>query len=185
MDNAISLSLAPELQITEWINNEGSITLQGLRGKVVVLEAFQILCRGCVAHGLPQAQRIYETFSSDDVAVLGLHTVFEHHAAMTPVSLKAFAFEYKIRFPIGIDEPSSGGMPKTMQAYGMRGTPTLILIDPEGRLRSHYFGAVSDLQIGYQIANLLGERVASAPQGRDRQEADGQVGCDLDSCPVP
>ena len=95
MDNAISLSLAPELQITEWINNEGSITLQGLRGKVVVLEAFQMLCPGCVAHGLPQAQRIYETFSSDDVAVLGLHTVFEHHAAMTPVSLKAFAYEYK------------------------------------------------------------------------------------------
>ena len=185
MDNAISLSLAPELQITEWINNEGSITLQGLRGKVVVLEAFQMLCPGCVAHGLPQAQRIYETFSSDDVAVLGLHTVFEHHAAMTPVSLKAFAFEYKIRFPIVIDEPSSGGMPKTMQAYGMRGTPSLILIDPEGRLRSHFFGAVSDLQIGYQIANLLGERVASAPQGRDRQEADSQVGCDLDGCPVP
>ena len=95
MDNAISLSLAPELQITEWINNEGSITLQGLRGKVVVLEAFQMLCPGCVAHGLPQAQRIYEMFSSDDVAVLGLHTVFEHHAAMTPVSLKAFAYEYK------------------------------------------------------------------------------------------
>ena len=53
MDKAISLSLAPELQITEWINNEGSITLQGLRGKVVVLEAFQMLCPGCVAHGLP------------------------------------------------------------------------------------------------------------------------------------
>jgi hypothetical protein len=76
-------------------------------------------------------------------------------------------------------------MPKTMHAYGMRGTPSLILIDPEGRLRSHYFGAVSDLQIGYQIANLLGERVASAPKGRDRQEADSQVGCDLDGCPVP
>ena len=76
MHNAISLSLAPELQITEWINNEGLITLQGLlRGKFVVLEAFQMLCPGCVAHGLPQAQRIYETFSSDDLAILGLHTV--------------------------------------------------------------------------------------------------------------
>ena len=185
MDNAISLSLAPELQITEWINNEGSITLQGLRGKVVVLEAFQMLCLGCVEHGLPRAQSIYETFSSDDVAVLGLHTVFEHHAEMTPVSLKAFAYEYKIRFLIGIDEPGSGGMPKTMQAYGMRGTPTLILIDPQGCLLSHYFDAVSDLQIGYQIVNLLDKRVASAPQGPDRQEADSRVGCDLDGCPVP
>ena len=41
---------------------------------------------------LPQVQRIFEMFSPEGVAVLGLHTVFEHQAAMTPVSLKAFAF---------------------------------------------------------------------------------------------
>ena len=117
MDDAISFSPAPDLQVAEWINNDGPVTLLGLRGKVVVLEAFQMLCPGCVAHSLPQAQRIYEMFSSDEVTVLGLHTVFEHHAAMTPVSLKAFAYEHKLRFPIGIDEPSAGGMPKTMQAW--------------------------------------------------------------------
>jgi peroxiredoxin len=185
MDDAISFSPAPDLQVAEWINNDGPVTLLGLRGKVVVLEAFQMLCPGCVAHGLPQAQRIYETFSSDDVTVLGLHTVFEHHAAMTPVSIKAFAYEYKLRFPIGIDEPSAGGMPKTMQAYGMRGTPSLILIDSEGRLRSHYFGTVSDLQIGYQIANLLSERVASTPRDLGGQEVNSGVACDVDGCPVP
>jgi len=37
--------------------------------------------------------------------VLGLYTVFEHYAAITPVSLKAFAFEYKLLFSIGIDKP--------------------------------------------------------------------------------
>ena len=47
------------------------------------MEAFQMLCPGCVSHGLPQAKRIQHTFG-DAVTVLGLHCVFEHHAAMTP-----------------------------------------------------------------------------------------------------
>ena len=55
MDDVISFSPAPDLQVAEWINNDGPVTLLGLRGKVVVLEAFQMLCPGCVAHGLPQA----------------------------------------------------------------------------------------------------------------------------------
>ncbi len=53
------------------------------------MEAFQMLCPGWVSHGLPQAKRIQQAFG-DDVAVLDLHTVFEHHEAMTPVSLEAF-----------------------------------------------------------------------------------------------
>ena len=37
-----------------------------------MIEAFQMLCPGCVSHGLPQAQRIQHAFG-DAVAVLGLH----------------------------------------------------------------------------------------------------------------
>ena len=69
--------------------------------------------------------------------------MFEHHAAITPVSLKAFASEYKIRFPIGIDEPSSEGMQKPLHAYEMRGKHSLILIEPEGRWQRHIYGAVA------------------------------------------
>ena len=67
----------------------------------------------------------------------------------------------------------------------MRGTPSLILIDPQGRLRSHYFGAVSDLQVRYQIADLLGERVVSAPQDPGRKGIESRVECDVDAYPVP
>ena len=77
---------------------------------------------------------------------------------MTPVSLKAFAFEYKLRFPIGIDEPGLGHLPKTIPFYGLLGTPSLVATDAMWRLRGNYFGSASDLQIGYQIANLLSER---------------------------
>jgi peroxiredoxin len=124
----------------------------------VALHAFQMLCPGCVAHGIPQAQRIHELFGQADVSVIGLHTVFEHHEAMTPVSLKAFVHEYRLTFPIGVDRPGRAGpLPVTMERYAMRGTPTLILIDRRGRLRQHAFGQVDDMAVGASIAGLLAE----------------------------
>src|SRR3546814_1590645 len=66
-----------------------------------------MLCPGCVAHGIPQAKAIHAAFPPDKVRVIGLHTVFEHHAAMGPVSLEAFVHEYRLSFPIAIDTPRS------------------------------------------------------------------------------
>ena len=109
--------LAPAWQVTRWFNTRAPIALADLRGKVVVLHTFQMLCPGCVFHALPQTQKIAQLFAGDDVAVIGLHTVFEHHAAMTPVALEAFIHEFRLSFPIGVDEPGQPGpVPKTMAA---------------------------------------------------------------------
>ena len=151
---------APPWTTYAWFNTGGTVQLADLHGKVVVLHAFQMLCPACVHHGLPQAQRIHATFSAQGVAVIGLHTVFEHHAAMTPVSLQAFLHEYRISFPVGVDAPSAEArnpIPVTMQAYGMQGTPSLVLIDRNGHLRHHAFGTVDDLALGAAIATLIVE----------------------------
>ncbi len=150
---------APAWRVHQWFNHaDGTPQLADLRGKVVVLHAFQMLCPACVHHGLPQAQRIRAAFAPQDVAVIGLHTVFEHHAAMTPVSLQAFLHEYRIGFPVGVDAPSTDAndpIPLTMRAYGMQGTPTLLLIDRRGKLRRHAFGAEDDLVVAAAIATLV------------------------------
>ena len=84
----------PPFEVERWFNTDDPPTLVRLRGKVVVLHAFQMLCPGCVAHALPQAKRLHEIAQRlDDRVVLGLHSVFEHHAAMTPVALEAFLHE--------------------------------------------------------------------------------------------
>ena len=135
--------------------------LADLRGKVVVLHAFQMLCPACVRHGLPQAQRIHATFAAHGVAEIGLHTVFEHHAAMTPVSLRVFLHEFRITFPVGVDAPGADArepIPVTMQAYGLQGTPSLVLIDRQGDLRHRAFGAEDDLALGAAIATLVAAR---------------------------
>ena len=150
---------APELAVSQWFNAPEPLSIAGLRGHVVVIEAFQMLCPGCVSHGIPQAQRVASTFGSD-VTTIGLHTVFEHHDAMTPISLEAFLHEYRVTFPVGVDEAASaGGMPVTMRRYGLRGTPSLLLIDRGGKLRLNAFGQIDDLVLGAHIARLADEPV--------------------------
>lgn len=154
---------APPWSTERWFNNDGVLELGTLRGRVVVLHAFQMLCPGCVLHGLPQAQRIRAAFDEDQVAVIGLHTVFEHHAAMTPVSLAAFLHEFRITFPVGVDAAGgAGGIPRTMRAYGMQGTPSLALIDRQGDLRRLSFGAGDDLLVGGAITALACEAGGSS-----------------------
>ena len=46
---------APPLQVAQWFNTKQPLTLEGLRGRVVVLHAFQMLCPGCVQHAVPQS----------------------------------------------------------------------------------------------------------------------------------
>jgi hypothetical protein len=147
---------APELQVSQWFNQDQPLSLVQLRGKVVVLHAFQMLCPGCVSHGVPQAERLHKLFPRDKVQVIGLHTVFEHHAVMTPAALAVFLREYRISHPVAVDQVVAGqAIPATMQAYHMQGTPTLVVIDREGRLVTQQFGIVEDMRVGALVGQLL------------------------------
>lgn len=149
---------APEWTVMEWLNIRNGPRLADLRGKVVVLHAFQMLCPGCVLHGVPQAGRLYQFFDPEDVAVIGLHTVFENHSAMTPGVLRVFLHEFRVEFPVGVDAADEANLiPKTMRRYQMRGTPSLLLIDRTGMLRAHRAGSIEDLAAGAAIQQLVNE----------------------------
>ena len=174
---------APALRTAGWLNADEPLSLEQSSGKVVMIEAFQMLCPGCVSHGLPLADRVHKTFGRDDVVVIGLHSVFEHHAVQgTREALEAFLHEYGYGFPVAIDRPSEqGDIPQTMEAYGMRGTPTLILIDRQGRLRRKRFGHVPDLELGADITSLLQEGDTHTSTSGSRAPAGS---CDTSGCVV-
>jgi peroxiredoxin len=155
-----TLVAAPPIEAERWFNTDQPLSLAMFQGKVVVLHAFQMLCPGCVSQAVPQARRLHEIAKSiDDLVVLGIHTVFEHHAAMTPVSLEAFLHEYRLTFPVAVDRASSDGpIPQTMAAYGFKGTPSTVVIDREGRIARHSFGADDDLVLGLVLGSLLSAR---------------------------
>lgn len=147
---------APEIAASRWFNVPEPLTLAALRGRPVLIHAFQMLCPGCVAHGTPQAEKAHRLFRDTDLKVIGLHTVFEHHDAMTPAALEAFIHEYRLTMPIAIDEPGSGTpIPVTMSRYRMQGTPTAILIGRDGSILHHGFGQEDGMALGARIASAL------------------------------
>ncbi|MFG6416987.1 redoxin domain-containing protein [Roseateles sp. DC23W] len=153
----VLLPHVPELQVERWFKTDAPLSLDLLRGKVVALHAFQMLCPACVAHGLPQAQRMHALFGGRGLQVIGLHTVFEHHEVMEEAqALQAFVHEYGISFPVAADKPQ-GRIPTTMRALELQGTPSLLLVDKQGRLRMHQFGRVDDMVAGAAIGELLQE----------------------------
>jgi len=182
---------APEWDVSQWFNSDSPLSVQALRGRVVVAAAFQMLCPGCVAQTIPQLREVHRLFPASDVAVIGLHTVFEHHDAMGPTALEAFLHEYRVAFPVGVDRPSGSGhpLPNTMRRYDMQGTPTLLLIDREGRLRRQSFGHLPDLQLGAEIMALMRESadgVHLKPYSGDAPTSvdESSDSCDTETCSV-
>lgn len=176
----MQLTQAKPWQVSHWLNAESPITRESLRGRVILLEVFQMLCPSCVSHALPQALRVRQAFSPADIAVIGLHSVFEHHGAQGSYdALSAFLHEYKIDFPVGIDDPAAvGHLPHTMAAYGLQGTPTTILIDRRGNLRKQKFGFENDLVLGAEIMSLILEP-------RELLDKTSHSGCDAIGCVAP
>ncbi len=60
------------------------------------------------------------------------------------------------RVDIGV---AGNPIPATMRRYGMRGSPTLILIDRAGKLRLHEFGHLDDLRLVMMLGQLLAEPI--------------------------
>ena len=61
----------------------------------------------------------------------------------------------------------------------LQGTPSLVVIDGQGRVRLHHFGHLDDLRLGALLGQLVGEAtapVASAP---------AEPGCDDQGCARP
>ncbi len=158
------LGAAPPWQVERWLNTPQPLSLAALRGRVLLVHAFQMLCPGCVLHALPQTQRVAAALAREDFAVIGLHSVFEHHAAMQPEALQVFLHEYGVDFPVAIDANADDDpLPATMRAYGLRGTPSTLLIDRSGRLRLHHFGVLEDFALGVVIGQLLSEPAVGSP----------------------
>jgi len=154
----------PEIDAQRWLNSDGSMLLAQNKGKVVLVAVFQMLCPACVKHGLPQAARVAQGFNDDQVAVIGLHSVFERHDEQSPEKLEGFVAENSYPFAIAVDKPGGpSGLPRTFAAYELQGTPTVLLFDRQGRLRRHYLGAVDDVRLAAEIMALTMEP-ADAPR---------------------
>lgn len=145
----------PEIIAQRWLNSDSKRTLKAEKGKVVVIAIWQLVCPGSQKFGLPQAMRLRGAFEESEVAVFALHMPFERLDEQTPEKVEAYLKENGITIPVALDKPNGDGLPETMKAYELQGTPALLLFDRQGRLRRHYLGAVDDFRLGAEVMALL------------------------------
>lgn len=120
---------APALAIQEWVRGTPT-TLDDLKGKVVLLDIFQIICPGChAAH--PEIVRMQKRYADLGFDVLGLAVAFEYESVQTPKHIRDYVARKEYPYPVAIDK----GLTNTFRRYRSRGTPYTVLIDRQGRIR--------------------------------------------------
>jgi len=120
---------------------EGKVyRLSDLKGKIVVLEAFNLDCPFCRNHYATGAmQELQKRFAAKGVVWLLINSVHKAHPSYrAPEEAKAEMKKFKIAHAAWIDD-SDG---KIGKAFGMRTTPHVFVIDKKGALV--YAGAVDD-----------------------------------------
>ncbi|MBI2248205.1 MAG: TlpA family protein disulfide reductase [Armatimonadetes bacterium] len=148
---------APALDVEEWFNSR-RLSLEELRGKVVVLEFFQLWCPGCNAFSIPLITRwSQETFADEPgIAFVSVHTVFEGHDVQTNDRLSRFLIAKRMRQPVAVDRHRGRDpVPVTMRRYDTGGTPCIVILDQQGVVRFKHLGAFKPEPVEAFLRQLL------------------------------
>jgi thiol-disulfide isomerase/thioredoxin/sugar lactone lactonase YvrE len=116
---------APELTgAIDWFNVPAPLSLQALRGKVVLLDFWTYGCINCL-HILPDLRRLEEKYR-DELVVIGVHSAKFTNERRSE-NIRHILVRYDIDHPVANDATF-----EIWKAYGARAWPTQVLIDPEG-----------------------------------------------------
>ncbi len=135
---------APKWDIVKWLNGDGG-NVDTLRGRVIVIDFFQLWCPGCNSFSGPLMQHWQKVFARDiaqeKLSLVKIHTVFEGHSYQSEKRLRSYIKEKGITMPVGIDRHVAGRhTPVTMTRYRTRGTPEMSFIDKWGMIRFQKLG---------------------------------------------
>ena len=112
--------IAPELDISRWIGP--SLSLDELRGKVVILDIWGLSCVPCIA-ALPDVQKVYDKFKDKGFVVIAVHGWGGDFN-----KISQFIEKNNYSFPVGLDAG------KSVRNYAVFGIPSYYLIDKKGCL---------------------------------------------------
>ena len=145
---------APEFRDTqEWINSE-PLTMESLRGKVVLIDFWTYTCVNCV-RTLPFLREWHDRYSDEGLVIVGVHTPeFEFEKIYDNV-VQATEDDGVV-WPVVQDNNFS-----VWRSYSNRYWPAKYLIDQTGEIRYTHFGEGKYAETEEWIRNLLLETGAS------------------------
>ena len=145
----MNLVVAPEFPVdAEWVNTDQPLSLQQLRGKVVILDFWTYGCINCL-HILPDLKHLETTFAPE-LVVIGIHSAkYDHESVRTHI--QQAIHRHGIAHPVMNDRDH-----RMWNAYRVSGWPTQILIDPAGRVIQGFIGE----HHRERMAHLIRETIA-------------------------
>jgi len=146
---------APEFAgIARWLNTE-PLTLQSLRGKVVLVDFWTLACGNCIAT-LPHVAEWDGRYRGRGLVVVGVHTP-ETPEEADPGAIADAVQRFGIHYPIAEDSAYA-----TWKAYRNHHWPAVYLIDKQGRIARSWTGEGSYYAIETSIRELLAQSAGAA-----------------------
>ena len=110
----------------QWLNVDQPLEMAELRGKFVLLDFWTYCCINCI-HVIPDLKRLEAKFP-DELFVIGVHSgKFDNEHDQE--NIRQAILKYEIHHPV-VNDPDN----KVWNSYGVSGWPTVVLIDPNGKL---------------------------------------------------
>lgn len=136
--------------IMNWLNIDQPLTLQDLRGKVVLVDFWTYSCINCI-RTFPYLTSWYEKYRDQGLVIVGVHTPefeFEKKTANVADALT----RHGITYPVAQDNSYA-----TWRAYNNRYWPAHYLIDAQGNVREYHYGEGNYEETERAIQELLRE----------------------------
>ena len=147
---------APEFQrVANWINSP-PLTMEALRGQVVLIDFWTYTCVNCI-RTFPYLKEWYAKYADKGLKIVGVHTPEFEFEKVTENVVRS-AGEYGLGWPIAQDNDFG-----TWRAYSNRFWPAKYLVDQHGIVRYTHFGEGAYSETEEQIRRLLEEAGADLP----------------------
>lgn len=155
--------MAPELILGgSWLNSE-PLSLERLRGKVVLIDFWTYSCINC-QRTLPYLKNWWEKYQKDGLVIIGVHSPeFEFEKNLKNV--ESAAQDFSLTYPIMQDNNFA-----TWRAYDNHYWPAKYLIDKNGYVRYTHFGEGEYDETERVIQNLLNETGAEVSANIDNPD---------------
>ncbi|TVR39003.1 MAG: TlpA family protein disulfide reductase [Cryomorphaceae bacterium] len=129
---------------------EGNISLEELRGKIVLLDFWYVSCAPC-KKAIPHLQALHRKYAGSDVVVLGVNPV---DADRSDQELQKFFGIYGMTYPNVLDSGRTATSQMNVRAY-----PTLYLLDREGKVYWSHVGFSEEMMamVDEKVVELLGQ----------------------------
>jgi thiol-disulfide isomerase/thioredoxin len=139
----------PDLASNVWINSK-PLTLQELRGKVVLVDFWEYTCINCI-RTFPYLRRWNQLYGPDGLVIIGVHTP-EFEFAKNPQNVANAVKRFGFTFPIAVDSDY-----KIWDAFHNNAWPADYLIDKDGKIAYIHFGEGDYGDFEQEIRKLLKE----------------------------